>query len=70
MFELENYVDYEIGEITFSDGKYNMHINVITNHKNIEKDIEELEKMLLNLRKLINRDFVLVVTKNKVQFMS
>lgn len=70
MFETAECINFEIGKITFSNGRFDVPINMVANHENIEENVKELKESLLNLRKLINKDFVLVVTKNKVQFMS
>lgn len=70
MFETTECINFEIGKITFSNGRFNVPIDMVANHENIEESVKELKESLLNLRKLINKDFVLVVTKNKVQFMS
>jgi site-specific DNA-adenine methylase len=70
MFETAECVNFEIGKITFSNGRFNVTVNMVTNHENIEESVKELKKSLYNLRKLINKDFVLVVTRDKVQFMS
>ena len=70
MFETAECINFEIGKITFSNGRFNVPINMVANHKNIEESVKELKESLHNLRKLINKDFVLVVTRDKVQFMS
>ena len=70
MFETAECINFEIGKITFSNGRFDVPINMVANYENIKENVKELKESLLNLRKLINRDFVLVVTKNKVQFMS
>lgn len=69
MFNLRDYVDVEIGKGTFEDGKFNIPVNVTTNDFKIESDINELKATLFTIRKILGKDYVFVVTKDRIKLM-
>ena len=69
MFNLRDYIDVEIGKGIFEDGKFNIPVNVTTNDFKIESDINELKAVLFTIRKILGKDYALIVTKDKVKLM-
>ena len=69
MFNLRDYIDVEIGKGTFENGKFNIPVNVITNDFKIESDVNELKAALLTIRKILGKDYALIVTEDKVKLM-
>lgn len=69
MFEPMEYVNLEVGEVTKNKNVVTIPINIITNEKKIDEDIEELEQILLNLRKIFKGDYGIIVTDNGIKFL-
>lgn len=69
MFEPMEYVDLEVGEVTRNKNIITIPINIITNEKKIDEDVEELKQMLLNLRKIFKSDYGIIVTDDGIKFL-
>ena len=69
MFNLRDYIDIEIGKGIFENGKFNVPVNITTNDFKIESDINELKEVLFTIRKILGKDYVFIVTKDKVKLM-
>jgi len=69
MFNLRDYIDIEIGKGIFEDGKFNVPVNITTNDFKIESDINELKEVLFTIRKILGKDYVFIVTEDKVKLM-
>lgn len=69
MFEPMEYVDLEVGEAVKNKNVVTIPINIITNEKKIDEDVEELEQILLNLRKIFKGDYGIIVTDEGIKFL-
>ena len=69
MFNLRDYIDIEIGKGIFEDGKFNVPVNITTNDFKIESDINELKEVLFTIRKILGKDYVFIVTEDRVRLM-
>ena len=69
MFNLRDYIDIEIGKGIFEDGKFNVPVNITTNDFKIESDINELKEVLFTIRKILRKDYVFIVTEDRVRLM-
>jgi len=69
MFNLRDYIDIEIGKGIFEDGKFNVPVNITTNDFKIESDINELKEVLFTIRKILGKDYVFIVTEDKIRLM-
>ena len=67
MFKIKNYTDLQIGNAIYSDQTVTIPVNRTINDEKIEKDIKKMKKMLLNLRELYGKDFILTVTENNIK---
>ena len=67
MFNLKDYVNVEIGKGAFEDGKFNIPVNITTNDFKIESDINELKAALFTIRKILGKDYTLIVTKDRIK---
>lgn len=69
MFNLRDYIDIEIGKGIFENGKFNVPVNITTNDFKIESDINELKEVLFTIRKILGKDYVFIVTEDKIRLM-
>ena len=67
MFNLRDYINVEIEKGVFEDGKFSIPVNITTNDFKIESDINELKAILFTIRKILGKDYALIVTKDKVK---
>ena len=67
MFDLEKYI--KVGAYLKHDNDGNVHIdaNIITDE--IDKEVEELQEGLLNIRQILGYDFALIVSENSIKVM-
>lgn len=69
MFNLRDYINIEIGKGIFEDGKFNVPVNITTNDFKIESDINELKEVLFTIRKILGKDYVFIITEDKIRLM-
>ncbi len=70
MFEINDCVKLKVGDFYVNGRTITIPVNIITNEEKIEDEVNELTESLFNLRTLFGKDYVLVVTKDRVKIMS
>ena len=70
MFDLEKYIKVNRTYLKRdNNGRITAHMNINIDDEEISKEIEELRKNLLNIRKILGYDFALIVSKNGIKVM-
>lgn len=67
MFKIKNYTNFQIGETIYSNQEIIIPVKINIDEQKIEKDLKKMRKMLFNLRKLYDKDFILIVTENNIE---
>ena len=70
MFDLEKYI--KVGHTYLkqdNDERITAHIDVNIDGDEINKEVEELQESLLNIRKILGYDFALIVSENSIKVM-
>ena len=70
MFEFNDCVKLKVEDYYVNGKTITIPVNITMNEEKIEDEIDELTEALCNLRKLFGKDYVLVVTKDRVRIMS
>ena len=68
MFELKNYINFEDAEYNICDKTIKIPICSLDKEK-ISEEATKLRNDLLNLRKMIGKDYALVVIGDKIKIM-
>lgn len=70
MFDIEKYIKINRTYLKCdNDGKIIAHMNISIDNNEINKEIEELQEILLNIRKILGYDFALIVSENNIKVM-
>ena len=69
MFNLRDYIDVEIGKGTFENRECSIPVHITINDFKIENDINELTTILFTIRKILGKDYVFIVTEDKIKLM-
>ena len=69
MFEFKDCVKLKVGDFYVNGKVITVPINITANEEKIEDEIDELKESLFNLRKLFGKDYVIIVTEDKIKFM-
>ena len=70
MFDIEKYIKIKRTYLEHDDDeRITAHMDVNIDDNEISKEIEELRESLLNIRKILGYDFILIVSKNNIKMM-
>lgn len=69
MFSLKDYVECKVGDFYINNNIITIPAYITIDEEKIKGEVSELKEILFNLRKLFGKDYVLVVTEDKIKFM-
>lgn len=69
MFEFKDCVKLKVGDFYVDGATIAIPVNITANEEKIEDEVSELKEALFNLRKLFGKDYVLIVTEDKIKVM-
>lgn len=70
MFDLKSYINFKTEQYNINDKTYTIPIYIDINTEKITEDTLELKEALMNLRKIFNKNYTIVVTKTKIRLFS
>jgi len=69
MFESKDYVKLKVGDFYVNGKTITIPVNITADKEKLEDEVSELKESLFNLRKLFGKDYVLIVTEDKIKVM-